>query len=110
MVSKIKEEIRDIKLEELFIDEKLVELGTRYYNERNRNFSKYKHLFTKKLNELISDHIFKNIEKNYTSLSPGMEKKYYRIKIEDKVYLVTLNNTTSMYEILKEEGEIIELV
>jgi len=106
--SKSKEEERDRKLEELLVDEKLLELGTRYQQERMKNFSKWRHLFSEKLNELISNHIFKKIEGNYISLSPGSEKKYYRIKIEDKVYLVTLKDRS--YKIVSEETEIIKLI
>lgn len=106
--SKNKEEERERKLEELLIDKKLLELGTKYHNERKKNFSKYSYLFSEKLNELISNHIFKKIEGNYTSLSPGSEKKYYRIKIEDKVYLVTLKDRS--YKIVSEETEIINLI
>ena len=106
--SKNKEEERDRKLEELLLDKKLLELGTKYHNERKKNFSKYSYLFSEKLNELISNHIFKKIEGNYTSLSPGSENKFYRIKIEDKVYLVTLKDRS--YKIVSEETEIIELI
>ena len=106
--SKNKEEERDRKLEELLLDKKLLELGTKYHQERSKNFVKWRHLFSEKLNELISNHIFKKIEGNYTSLSPGSEKKYYRIKIEDKVYLV--GRKDKGYSILSEEKEIIELI
>ena len=106
--SKSKEEERDRKLEELLLDKKLLELGTKYHLERSKNFSKYKYLLSEKLNELISNHIFKKIEGNYRSLSPGVDKKFYRIKIEDKVYLVGLKDKG--YSILSEETEIIELV
>jgi len=106
--SKNKEEERDRKLEEILIDEKLLELGTKYTNERKKNFGKYSFLFVEKLNELISNHIFKKIEGNYTSLSPSSEKKYYRIKIEDKIYLVGLKDRG--YSILSEETEIIKLI
>lgn len=106
--SKNKEEERDRKLEELLLDKKLLELGTKYHVERSKKFGKWRYLFSEKLNELISNHIFKKIEGNYTSLSPGSEKKYYRIKIEDKVYLVGLKEKG--YSILSEEKEIIELI
>ena len=106
--SKNKEEERDRKLEELLLDKKLLELGTKYHLEISKNFVKWRYLFSEKLNELISNHIFKKIEGNYTSLSPGSEKKYYRIKIEDKVYLV--GRKDKGYSILSEEGEIIKLI
>ena len=106
--SKNKEEERDQKLEELLLDKKLLELGTKYHLERSKNFVKWRYLFSEKLNELISNHIFKKIEGNYTSLSPGSENKFYRIKIEDKVYLV--GRKDKGYSILSEEGEIIKLI
>ena len=106
--SKNKEEERDRKLEELLLDKKLLELGTKYHVERSKRFDKWRYLFSEKLNELISNHIFKKIEGNYTSLSPGSENKFYRIKIEDKVYLVTLKDRS--YKIVSEETEIIELI
>ncbi len=107
-ISKNKEEERDQKLEELLLDEKLIELGTKYHIERSKSFHKYRYRFSEKLNELISNYIFEKIEGDYRSLSPGADKKYYRIKIEDKVYLVGLKD--KRYSILSEETEIIELI